>query len=97
MVVDAPPEVAGGANRGEVPSWVYVAGEFKYPGRYIWTNGMTLHDGIAIAGGFTKFAPPRIRLERWDGSVESYKWRAGQPLTNNPVLRPGDKLINPRY
>lgn len=80
----------------KVPPFIYVRGEFRAPGPYPWTNGMTLKDSFAAAGGFTDFAVPRVRLEHWDGSSQRYQWSSTQPLTNNPVLKPGDKVINLR-
>jgi len=75
---------------------VYVSGEFHKPGVYTWTNGMTLKDAFTAAGGFTEFAWQRILLRHYDGSVERFRWSGKQPLTNNPALRPGDSVMNPR-
>jgi len=83
--------------RGEAPPLIFVGGEFTQPGRYAWTNGMTLRDAFAVAGGLTVFAESRIRLKHWDGSVERYKWSPKNPLTNNPTLRPGDSILNPKF
>ena len=84
------------APPGPAPLLVYVSGEFKKPGCYAWTSGMTLKDAIAAAGGFTEFAWERIRLQHWDGSSERFRWSGKRPLANNPPLKPGDKVINPR-
>lgn len=75
---------------------IYVGGEFKKPGVYPWTNGMTLQDAFAAAGGFTEFAVHRIWLRHSDGSSDRFRWSSARPLTNNPTLRPGDSVINPR-
>jgi len=77
-------------------SCVYVDGEFRKPGRYAWTNGMRLKDAIEAAGGFTQFANHRIRLRHADGTVERYRLRGDWALTNNPTLKPGDSVMNPR-
>lgn len=82
--------------RGEAPAIIYVDGEFRKPGAYTWTNGMTLKDAIATAGGFTDFAMSGVRLVHWDGTIERYKGSAKRPLSNNPMLKPGDRVISPR-
>jgi protein involved in polysaccharide export with SLBB domain len=76
--------------------FVYVSGEFRNPGLYSWTNGMRLKDAIEAAGGFTEFANRRVRLIHLDGTVERYRLRGDWVLTNNPALKPGDKVQNPR-
>jgi len=93
---EVPPPQPQSAPRGDPPLFIFVGGEFRNPGQFAWTNGMTLKDSIAAAGGFTDFAVSRIHLQHWDGSSERYKWNAKRPLTNNPALRPGDAVINPR-
>jgi len=82
--------------RGEAPRLIFMQGEFKNPGTYAWTNGMTLKDGIDEANGFTDFAPQKFRLQHWDGSVERFRMGAGRTLTNNPALRSGDSIFSPR-
>jgi polysaccharide export outer membrane protein len=82
--------------RGQAPSFVFTEGEFKNPGRYPWTNGMTLKDGIDAANGFTDYARRSLRIRHWDGSEERYRLGAGRTLTNNPALKPGDYVISPR-
>jgi protein involved in polysaccharide export with SLBB domain len=72
-----------------------MTGEFRKPGRYAWTHGMTLKDAIDAAGGFTDFARRRLRIRHWDGSEEGYRLGAGRILTNNPTLKPGDYVISP--
>ena len=83
-------------QHGEAPPFIYVRGGFVNPGRYAWTNGMKLKDAFAIAGGFNDFAWERIRLKHWDGSTEGFAWSPEKPLTNNPFLKPGDYVDNPR-
>ena len=58
---------------------------------------MTLKAAFAAAGGFTDFAPPRLHLVHWDGTSETYKWNSKHSLTNNPALKPGDKMTSPRW
>jgi protein involved in polysaccharide export with SLBB domain len=75
---------------------VYVDGEVRNPGRYPWTNGMRLKDAIEVAGGFTEFANHRIKMIHEDGAIETYKLWGDWVATNNPVLKPGDRIHNPR-
>jgi hypothetical protein len=78
---------------GDALRYIVVFGQFNNPGRYAWTNGMRLKDAIEVAGGFTDFAPPKVWLRHSDGSEDEYRRIFGQPFTNNPVLKPGDKVI----
>jgi protein involved in polysaccharide export with SLBB domain len=73
-----------------------MGGEFKNPGRYAWTNGMSLKHGIEAAGGYTDFSPPKLLLRHWDGSMERLRLGPGRTLTNNPALRAGDAVMSPR-
>jgi len=73
---------------------VYLSGEFTRTGRFAWTNGMTLKDGIEVAGGFTKWADGRIHLIHRNGSQELYRLGPGRTLTNNPALQPEDLVIS---
>lgn len=75
---------------------VYVDGEFRNPGRYPWTNGMTLKDAIDAAGGFTEFANHRIKIIHQDGTTQRYRLRGDWDWTNNPVLKQLDRIHNPR-
>jgi hypothetical protein len=74
---------------------IYIGGDFINPGSVVWTNGMTLRDALVI-GVLDNFAPRKIYLLRADGSHVIYKWTEKQPLTNNPVLKPGDRILSPR-
>lgn len=76
--------------------FVYVDGAFRNSGRYSWTNGMRLNDAIEAAGGFTKFANRRIKVIHSDGTSQRFRLRGDWVRTNNPALRPGDKIHNPR-
>ena len=73
----------------------FTKGEFKGPGRYPWTNGMSLKEGVDAAGGFTDSATRRLQLKHWDGSQEFYRLGPGRTLTNNPALKAGDSIISP--
>jgi len=76
--------------------FVYVDGAFRNPGRYSWTNGMRLNDAIEAAGGFTKFANHRIKVTHYDRTSERFRLRGDWVRTNNPALRPDDKIHNRR-
>lgn len=91
QVVIVHPPSDGSPNAEAPPSMIYVGGEFKFPNRYAWTNGMTLKDGVSAAGGLTEFANHKIWITHWDGSREVYRWH-GDIMFYNPLLRPGDKL-----
>ncbi|HWH68306.1 MAG TPA: serine hydrolase, partial [Candidatus Sulfotelmatobacter sp.] len=73
---------------------VYFSGAFTKTGSYAWTNGMTLQDGIEVAGGFTPWANGTLRLIRRDGSQELYRLGWGRTLTNNPALQPEDIVLS---
>jgi len=83
------------APRSETPV-VYVDGQFYRPGIYTLTNGMRLKDAIAAAGGLNEYALHLIWLQHPGEPKQQYKWSAKRPLTNNPVLWPGDRLMNPQ-
>jgi protein involved in polysaccharide export with SLBB domain len=82
---------------GPPPLSIYLGGQFNKPGRYPWTNGMTLNDAILTAGGFTDFAGRKIMLKHWDGTWLYLKWHP--PITNNPnpALEPGDDVFSQRF
>ncbi len=73
---------------------IYFSGEFARTGRFAWTNGITLKDGIDVAGGFTKWADGRLHLIHGDGSKELYRLGPRRTLTNNPALQPDDLVIS---
>lgn len=77
-------------------SFVYVDGGFRNPGRYSWTNGMRLNDAIEAAGGFTEFSNHRTKLIHSDGTSERFRLRGDWVRTNNPALKDGDRIHNPR-
>lgn len=57
---------------------------------------MTLKNAFLAAGGFTEFAVEYVILRHRDGTEQRFRWSVKKPLTNNPALRPGDCIINPR-
>ena len=73
---------------------ITINGEVKVPSRAAYSDGMTLLDAIASAGGFTDWADKgRVRLLR-AGKTSSHDIRK---ISQNPeldvVLRPDDKII----
>src|SRR5258708_1911995 len=52
---------------------VYVLGGVWRPGRYDWTNGMTVLDAIRASGGFRDSATG-VRVTHTDGNSEYYKY-----------------------
>ena len=75
---------------------VYVIGGVYKPGRYDWTNGMTVLDAIGAAGGFRDFATG-VRVTHTDGTSEFYRYlRIIDESLEQPVLRSGDRLSVPR-
>jgi hypothetical protein len=78
----------------EAPQWIF--GFFKNPGRYAWTNGMTLKDGIDAAGCATEYGSSRVWIRHSDKSEDICRLRYEWWTTNNPTLRPGDRISNVR-
>lgn len=93
LVSSKPPEFP---PTGEAPLSIHSYGEFRLAGYHAWTNGMTLKDGIAVAGGLTDFAGRRIKLRHLDGSEECYRLGRNMRITVNPELKAGDLIISPR-
>lgn len=78
----------------DTPS-IYVDGQVIVPGRFAWTNGMTLQDAVNAAGGFTDFAPRRLQVTH--GGVKTvYKLGPGRTFPNTPPVQAGDIIYSPR-
>jgi SLBB domain len=77
------------------PPFIYVGGRVNKPGKYAWTNGMTLKDAIDAAGGLDEFGGHKMEITHLDGSENRYFLKPGWELTNNPALKPGDRLYDP--
>lgn len=82
--------------KGEPPEFVFMSGEFQNPGKYPWTNGMSLYDGMTAAGGPTAYAKRRFTITHWDDTKVTYWLTYQKTLTNNPALEPGDSVKLPR-
>ncbi len=81
--------------RDDPPEIITMTGQFRMPGKYTWTNGMTLRDGFAVAGGLTESARRRIYITHWDETKRMYWLTVDKMLTNNPELEPGDRIRIP--
>lgn len=66
----------------------YILGEVGMPGTYPYTNGLTVQNAVAAAGGFTYRANKRIVYIK---SIDSDREIAFD-LTPNTVVKPGDTL-----
>lgn len=75
----------------------YVGGEVRSPGRFPWSEDITLWKALSSAGGFTDFANRR-RVELSRGIKKNIF--DGEELRQNPekdiVILPGDSLYVPR-
>jgi polysaccharide export outer membrane protein len=64
----------------------YVVGQVHKPGGYPYTNGMTVMNAIALAGGFTPYA--------YEGSVhirhEDQAKEVERPADASTIIKPGD-------
>ena len=73
-------------------------GEFKQPGSFPWTNGLTVIDAIRLAGGFTDFVSVRmVEVRHWDGTREQYRLTHDYRFTKSVPLSAGDHIINPKW
>jgi protein involved in polysaccharide export with SLBB domain len=75
-----------------------VGGEVLAPGRFPWTNGVTLLDGLRRAGGYSLMADPtRIEIRSSGISTQfcSFAVASSNPA-KNPRLKPGDLVMVPR-
>ena len=76
------------------PHFISVDGEFNRPGKFAWTNRLTLNDAMALAGGPNGYSLPGwLYVYHWDGSRERFRLDAPGSLTNTSVLGAGDRLI----
>jgi protein involved in polysaccharide export with SLBB domain len=84
--------VAKGASQ-----YIFVSGEVLVPGRFAWTNGMTLTNAIERAGGFSVTAD-REKIELRSGvstQICSFLKALSTP-SRNPALGGGDRVFVPR-
>jgi polysaccharide export outer membrane protein len=66
----------------------YILGEVKSPGTYPYTNGLTVKNAVATAGGFTYRAnEKKVFIKRVDADKEK-----AYPLTDLTPVAPGDTI-----
>lgn len=66
----------------------YILGEVGQPGEYPYTNGLTVQNAVAAAGGYTYRANKRVVYIK---SIESDR-EIAYDLTPGTVVKPGDTL-----
>ena len=66
----------------------YILGEVGTPGEYPYTNGLTVQNAVAAAGGYTYRANKRVVYIK---SIESDR-EIAYDLTPGTVVKPGDTL-----
>jgi protein involved in polysaccharide export with SLBB domain len=80
------------------PRFIFVGGEVLAPGRFSWTNGMTLLDGIRCAGGYSVSGDRKhieIRSTGVSTQICNFDVASSSPA-KNPKLKPGDMVMVPR-
>jgi RNA polymerase sigma factor (sigma-70 family) len=80
------------------PKFFFVDGEVLTPGRFWWTNGLTLRGALAAGHGFTDFGDQsKIRLTREDGTAVTLSYpEINSAPEKDPLVEPGDKVHVPR-
>ncbi|NOC47453.1 MULTISPECIES: polysaccharide biosynthesis/export family protein [unclassified Ruegeria] len=98
----APPPLLGGQAASGPTIDVFIMGEVNVPGKHLATEGTTILQVLAQAGGLTNFAArKRIELRRADsktGVMRKYTYNykgSGGGIQGNTVLRPGDVVVVP--
>ncbi|WP_424831766.1 polysaccharide biosynthesis/export family protein [Ruegeria sp.] len=98
----APPPLPGAVAATGPTIEVFIMGEVGIPGKHLATQGTTILQVLAQAGGLTNFAAPkRIELRRADnktGVMNKYTYNhngSGSGIKGNTVLKPGDVVVVP--
>jgi polysaccharide export outer membrane protein len=77
--------------------FIYVGGEVRNPGRFPWSEDMTLMKAINTASGFTDYANRQKAQLTREGKLEVYNCEELQRNpAKDPVIRPGDSITIPR-
>jgi len=77
--------------------FIYVGGEVRNPGRFPWSEDMTLMKAINTASGFTDYANRQKAQLTREGKLEVYNCEELQRNpSKDPVIRPGDSITIPR-
>lgn len=82
----------------QVPALVFfVNGTVKAPGRYEWSEGMTVAQAIALAGGLTPTGKlGHIMRPEKDKDGKVLKYRKIKSLKDSTPILPGDELVTAR-
>lgn len=97
-----PPLLQGGLAASGPTIDVFIMGEVNIPGKHLATEGTTILQVLAQAGGLTNFAArKRIELRRADSKTGvmnrfTYNYNgSGSGIQGNTVLKPGDVVVVP--
>lgn len=97
-----PPLLQGGLTTTGPTIEVFIMGEVNVPGKHLATEGTTILQVLAQAGGLTNFAArKRIELRRADtktGVMNRYTYNyngSGGGIQGNTVLKAGDVVVVP--
>jgi len=87
-----------GSSDANTNRFVFVTGEVVHPGPVVLKEGMTVVTAIQKAQGLRPHSDrSQIQLTHADGSKEVIDLSpAHWPPTNNPVLKPSDKVYVPK-
>ncbi|WP_170359785.1 MULTISPECIES: polysaccharide biosynthesis/export family protein [Ruegeria] len=98
----APPPLLGALAPTGPTIEVFIMGEVTIPGKYLATEGTTILQVLAQAGGLTNFAArKRVELRRADtktGVMKKYTYNyngSGGGIQGNTILKPGDVVVVP--
>ncbi|MCX8955023.1 polysaccharide biosynthesis/export family protein [Ruegeria sp. NA] len=98
----APPPLLGAQAATGPTIDIFIMGEVNIPGKFLATEGTTILQVLAQAGGLTNFAArKRIELRRADsktGVMNKYIYNyngSGGGIQGNTVLRTGDVVVVP--
>jgi RNA polymerase sigma factor (sigma-70 family) len=82
----------------EQPRFIFVGGEVSTPGRFLWTNGMTLATVIELAHGYTDAANRSVaQIKDANGSSITVNFgESSEPAATKDVIQPGVSVFVPR-
>jgi len=99
------PSLSRGADRPRIEAndeskpeqMLYLGGEVKIPGRYPYTNGMTLGSAIKMAKGLTdKASQTKVEITRGTKKLVLDRKRIEATKNKDIKLEPGDRIFVPR-